>query len=150
LDVYIVNVHPSKIDVYNIPKNYDEVKDRNNDILYGDRTYNDQYSASLITDYIDLIKRLKDLAINYIKEDNDRNAFQKEFESLKAKEAKSTSDTVGEHREYKDLIKGRFELIKVKRIERQYDPNTSTSFKDRDITPETIDKLIKEGEKDTE
>jgi NTE family protein len=150
LDVYIVNVHPSKIDVYNIPKYYDEVKDRNNDIVYGDRTYNDQYAASLVTDYIDLIKRLKDLAINYIKEDNDRNAFQKEFESLKAKEAKSTSNTVGEHKEYEDLIKGRFELTKVKRIERQYDPNTSTSLKGGDITPETIDKLIKEGEKDTE
>jgi hypothetical protein len=46
--------------------------------------------------------------------------------------------------------KGRYELNKVKRIERQYDPNTSTSFKGGDITPETIDKLIKEGEKDAE
>ena len=94
-------------------------------------------------------KRLKDLATNYIKEDDDRNAFEEEeFESLKTKEAKSTSNTVGKLRKYGDLIKGRFELTKIKRIERQYDPNTSTSFKGGDITPETIDKLIKEGERD--
>jgi NTE family protein len=42
LEVYIINVHPSTIDLSNIPKYYDEVKDRNNDILYGDRTYKDQ------------------------------------------------------------------------------------------------------------
>jgi NTE family protein len=58
LEVYIINVHPSTIDLNNIPKYYDEVKDRNNDILYGDRTY-DQCDSSLITDYIDIIKDLK-------------------------------------------------------------------------------------------
>ena len=59
LDVYIINVHPSRIDLDKIPKKYDEVKDRKNDIIYGDRTYNDQYTASLVTDYIDFIKELK-------------------------------------------------------------------------------------------
>jgi NTE family protein len=43
LEVYIVNVHPSTISVKDIPKHYDEVKDRRDDIIYGDRTYNDQY-----------------------------------------------------------------------------------------------------------
>jgi NTE family protein len=52
LDIYIVNVHPSRIDVNHMPEQYDEVKDRNNDILYGDRTYNDQYSASLVANLL--------------------------------------------------------------------------------------------------
>jgi hypothetical protein len=43
LDVFIVNVHPSFIDINNKPSNYDEIKDRNNDIIYGDRTYSEQY-----------------------------------------------------------------------------------------------------------
>jgi len=111
------------------------------------RTYNDQYAGSLVTDYIDFIKRRKDFAINYIKEDNDRNSFQKKFESLKAERTKSISYTVGKPRKYNDLITGRFEL-KVKRIECKYDVNTSTSLKGGDIAPQTIEKLIEEGEKD--
>ena len=150
LEVYIVNVHPSTIDLNNIPKQYDEVKDRNNDILYGDRTYKDQIAASLVTDYIDFIKDLKHLALNHIKEDNDIRLFEEEYEKLKIQEAKGTSRTTGEQRKYKDLIQGRFELTKVKRIERQYNPKTSTSFKGGDITPETIQDLIKEGKRDGE
>jgi hypothetical protein len=148
LEIYIVNVHPSRIDLNNIPKNYDEVKDRNNDILYGDRTYKDQYAASLVTDYIDFIKDLKHLALNHINEDHDKKKFEEEYEKLKTKEAKSTSSTAGEQRIYKDLIKGRFELSKVVRIERKYDPNISTSLKGGDITPKTIEEMIKEGEND--
>jgi NTE family protein len=150
LDVYIVNVHPSKIGIDNIPMYYDEIKegDRSNDILYGDRTYNDQYAASLVTDYIDFIRRLKDLADNYIKEDVDRDAFEKKFESLEAKQAKSTSYTAGEPRSYRDLMKGRFELVKVERIERKFNAGTSTSFKGGDITLKTIKDLIKEGYND--
>ncbi|CAN5436759.1 hypothetical protein BH18THE2_BH18THE2_40210 [soil metagenome] len=34
LDVYVVNLHPSTIETDNIPSNYDEVKDRNNDIIW--------------------------------------------------------------------------------------------------------------------
>jgi hypothetical protein len=34
LDVYVVNLHPSTIEADNIPSNYDEVKDRNNDIIW--------------------------------------------------------------------------------------------------------------------
>jgi NTE family protein len=100
LDVYIVNVHPSRISINNLPKHYDKVIDRNEAIVYGDRTYNDQYAtslATLATDYIDFIKSLKDVAINYIKDPSDRNAFQRKFESLKRGLARSTSYTVGEH-----------------------------------------------------
>ena len=39
LDVYVVNLHPSSIDINNSLSYYDEIKDRNNDIIYGDRTY---------------------------------------------------------------------------------------------------------------
>jgi hypothetical protein len=34
LDVYVVNLHPSTIEADNIPSNYDEVKDRNNDTIW--------------------------------------------------------------------------------------------------------------------
>jgi uncharacterized protein with gpF-like domain len=103
---------------------------------------------TLITQWT--LKDLKWLALNYIKEDNDKRLFEEEYEKLTAKEAKSTSHTTGEQRKYKDLIQGRFELTKVNRIERQYNPNTSTSLKGGDITLKTIQELIKESKKDGE
>ena len=55
---------------------------------------------------------------------------------------------------YKDLIKGKFKLINVMRIERSNDIDTSTSkeadysSKPTDFTHDTIKKLIKQGEED--
>lgn len=74
LEIYIVNVHSSRIKDKHIPKFYDEI---NIDLIYGDRTYHDQCSASLVTDYIDFITSLQGLATNCIKDENQRNAFQK-------------------------------------------------------------------------
>ena len=52
LDVYIVNVHPTKMDINMIPVDYDGVKDREKDIIYGDRTsHHDEKVSHLITDY---------------------------------------------------------------------------------------------------
>jgi NTE family protein len=149
LDVYVVNVHPSIIDINNTLGNYDEIKDRNNDIIYGDRTYSEQYSASVIADYVELIKDLKYLALNHIKEDNDKKAFEKEIQNLRTREAENTSYTAGEHKKYEDILRGRFKITKLVRIERKYNPNISTSFKGGDITSKTIEEMIKEGENDT-
>ncbi len=148
LDVYVINLHPSIIDINNTLGNYDEIKDRNNDIVYGDRTYSEQYSASVIADYVELIKDLKYLALNHIKEDNDKKAFEKEIQNLRTREAKNTSYTTGEHKKYEDILRGRFKITKMVRIERKYNPNISTSFKGGDITSKTIEEMIKEGEND--
>jgi predicted acylesterase/phospholipase RssA len=149
LEVYVVNVHPSIIDINNTLGNYDEIKDRNNDIIYGDRTYYEQYSASVIADYVEFIKDLKYLALNHIKEDNDKKAFEKEIQNLRTREAKNTSYTAGEDKKYEDILRGRFKITKMIRIERKYNPNISTSFKGGDITSKTIEEMIKEGENDT-
>jgi NTE family protein len=148
LDVYVVNVHPSIIDINNTLGNYDEIKDRNNAIIYGDRTYSEQYSASVIADYVEFIKDLKSLALNHIKEDNDKKAFEKEIQTLRTREAKNTSYTAGEHKKYEDILRGRFKITKMVRIERKYNPNISTSLKGGDITSKTIEEMIKEGEND--
>ena len=148
LDVYVVNLHPSSIDINNSLSYYDEIKDRNNDIIYGDRTYSEQYSASVIADYAEFIKELKHLALNHIKEDNDKEAFEKEIENLRTREAENTSYMDGRQKKYEDILRGRFKITKMVRIERKYNPNTSTSFKGGDITSKTIEEIIKEGEND--
>ena len=57
LDVYIVNVHPFKISIDRIPKDHDGVKDRRNDILYGDRTsYYDENTSHFATEMKHLIE----------------------------------------------------------------------------------------------
>jgi NTE family protein len=66
LDVYIINVHPSKHD--EVPTDLDGVRDRKNDITFSDRnSYYDEIVADLVTDYTDLIDKLKELARSLFK-----------------------------------------------------------------------------------
>ena len=48
------------------------------------------------------------------------------------------------------LDETRDQASKIVRIERKYDPNSSMSLKTGDLTLETINRLIEEGEKDAE
>lgn len=73
-----------------------------------------------------------------------------QFEKLKSMDAKSTFLKNNlEHQRYRDLLKGRFELTKIERIEHKYSQE-STSRKTADFSPETINALIKEGESDVQ
>jgi NTE family protein len=62
LDVYIINVHPSKQDT--LPTDdRDAVQDRINDITFSDgNSHYDEMAADLVTDYTQLIDNLKELA----------------------------------------------------------------------------------------
>lgn len=102
--------------------------------------------ANLVTDYIDLINHLKCLALNHLDDKEERNKFQNEFEDFLTTETKSTGN-IYEHRKYKDLIKSRFELTKVVRIEHTNYIN-SVFGKTNDLTEKTLTQLIKEGKAD--
>jgi predicted acylesterase/phospholipase RssA len=148
LDVYIINVHPSKQD--KVPTDLDGVKDRINDITFMDRnSHYDEMVANLVTDYTDLIDRLKELAKSHFENKDKQNIiFQNEFESLlKAIEGR-TSRGAGQHRKYKeDLLKGRFRLTKVIRIENE-SYKDSISGKVGDFTSQSIRNLIEKGKQD--
>ena len=147
LDVYIINVHPSRHD--KVPTDLDGVKDRTNDITFIDRNSRyDEMVADLVTDYTDLINRLKELAKNYFESKDTKDiVFQNEFESLlKTIEGKTNRDA-GEHTKYKDLLKGRFRLTKVIRIENEgYED--SISGKVGDFTSQSIRNLVEKGKQD--
>jgi NTE family protein len=147
LDVYIVNVHPSKIDINNLPKDHDGVKDRNNDILYGDRTsHYDEKIAHLITDYARLVSQMKELieeAISKVNEKNEKRKLDKKLEDILSIKTISKDEA----RKYEDLIREEFNLNVVMRIERTNYIN-SVYGKTGDLTLETINKLIKEGKCD--
>lgn len=145
LDVYIVNVHPSEKDV--IPTDLDGLKDRINDIISGDRdSQYDQMVADLVTDYTELIDKLKKLANSHFPNEDESDAFKNAFGNILTTEAKSKT-CAGKRRKYKDLLKGRFKLAQVVRIEpKEY--SNSISGKGADFTSQTIMGLINKGKED--
>jgi NTE family protein len=150
LDVYIINVHPSKQDT--VPTDYDAVRDRINDITFSDRnSHYDEMVADLATDYTELIDRLKELAKSHFENRDESDIiFQNEFENLlKTTEEKRRGGTV-ERRKYKDLLKGQFKLTKVIRIEPEEAESytDSISGKGADFTSKTIISLIEKGKED--
>jgi NTE family protein len=140
LDIFIVNLWPSK--EQKIPYDYDGQVDRRNDILYHDKTEYDQKVALLVSDYIDLAKQIRNIAFNHI-DSNKENAFQKDLEKFLGTYSKSKFRT-GEQRRYVDLLKGRFDVNNVIRIERQDDPHT-ISNKWADFSSGTIKEMITNG-----
>jgi predicted acylesterase/phospholipase RssA len=149
LDVYIVNVHPSKIDINMIPQDRDGVKDRQNDIIFGDRTsHYDEKIAHLMTDYSDFVTQMKDLAdeaILKVNDENNKEELKKKLESIL--KTKITNKDTKDATTYEDLMRGGFKLTKLIRIERTNYIN-SIYGKTGDLTLQTINKLIKEGECD--
>ncbi|MGB7556960.1 MAG: patatin-like phospholipase family protein [Nitrososphaeraceae archaeon] len=150
LDVYIVNVHPSKIDIGGIPTDHNGVKDRQNDITYADRNSRyDENITRLIGDYASFVTEMKDLlqeAICKVNDENDKDVLKRKLNDILVTKT-SNKGRKYEARNYEDLIRGRFKLNKVIRIERTNYIN-SIYGKTGDLTFETIHKLIKEGECD--
>jgi NTE family protein len=150
LDVYIVNVHPSKIDIGKIPTDHNGVKDRQNDITYADRNSRyDENITRLIGDYASFVTEMKDLleeAICKVNDKNDKDVLKRKLNDILVTKT-SNKGRKYEARNYEDLIRGRFKLNKVIRIERTNYIN-SIYGKTGDLTFETIHKLIKEGECD--
>ncbi len=149
LELYIINVHPSKKYMVSA-EDRDSVKDRINDITYSDRnSHYDEMVADLATAYTELIYNLKELAKRHFRnKDQSATAFQEEFENiLKANEEKSSGSAV-EDRKYKELIKGRFKVT-VTRIENE-SYEDSIYGKVGDSTSKTIEELIDKGKRDAQ
>lgn len=150
LEVYIINVHPSKMDKDILPHDYDGIKDRKNDILFSDRnSHYDENISNLVADYNNFVMQMKNLlddALNKFDDTNIKEDFEKKLKHILA--LKTTSkNRKEESKEYTDLLKQRFKLTKVIRIESTNYIN-SIFGKTGDLTIETINKLIKEGEYD--
>ena len=144
LQVYIVDLWPSK--EKEIPNDHDKVLDRKNDITYQNKTDYDQKVAIIVSDYIDLVEKIGDIAveaINSINDENKRDILSSRVNDLMSAEAKSKQRNA-KPRKYQDLIKGRFDLDTGFHLEREDDPNT-ISNKWFDFSKTTITKLIEDG-----
>jgi NTE family protein len=137
LGVFIVNLHPKKQE--EIPMDRDGVINRNNDIIYSDRTHQEENMLLVVSDYIDIVKALlkvskdhgvKDVIINNLL--NQKTRYHGEF--LKA-------------RTFRDIIEGRFQIDEIVNINRENDEHT-ISNKSYDFSVETIKQLLELGYND--
>jgi predicted acylesterase/phospholipase RssA len=142
LEVYIINLYPSLED--NFPNDLDSIRDRDIDIKFHDRTKHDEQIAHVVTDYLDLIRTMMDIAVSKAK---DKKSLQNEFNNLLESEGPISKKRDGKtNRRYQDLVKGRFKVT-VRRIDRQND-NSTIFGKHADFSSITIDELIKKGKHD--
>ena len=84
LDVYIVDVWPTV--EYNVPQDHDGVQGRQLDLIMNDKTGDDQKVADIVSDYIKLFQKTRDLALKSMKGQNEKKAFQTDLDNLLAKE----------------------------------------------------------------
>lgn len=150
LDIYLVNVWQKKEKDNNLPSlyDYDLTKDRKNDITHHDKTEHDEEDAKSVSNYITMVKETRNLARKYISIEN-REKFDRELEEFLKRETKTKSKTSKDKpKTYEDLLKGRFNIGKVIRVERQDDPHT-ISDKWFDFSHETVIRMIGQGKVDT-
>jgi NTE family protein len=150
LEVYIVNLHPSKRP--SLPTDHDGVKDRLNDIIFGDRSSHfDEIQEHLVIDLQDFAARLKDLsedAISRLDRESDKKELKKRFEKILAIPT-SGKDLKRHHDTYNALLhfRNQYKLTKVVRIERA-NQTDAVSNKAGDFSGQTINGLIDEGMND--
>jgi hypothetical protein len=140
LDVYIINVHPNKMDIDMLQNDYDTIKGRDIDILYHDRnSHYDENISKLLSDYNNFVIQMKNLledTINKLDEKKIKDHYDEKLENVLAIKTIS-KNRKGESREFKELLKTGFKLNKVMRIERTNYKN-SISGKIGDLSLETI------------
>jgi NTE family protein len=162
VEVCIVNLHPSQETGAHVPSlyDYDMTKDRENDIMFHDKTEYDLKIGKVVADYIDFVERMTDLAIESIEKVNESaiKANEKKykddlkgyyddktkvFNDILSGITKTTKRT-GEKRRYWHLLKHRFDLDEKIKIQREDDTDV-ISDKIFDFSYDTIDQLVKKG-----
>ena len=143
LEVFIVNLYPAiEAEDEPIPKDKDKIEDRMNDIRFHDRSKYDEKVAHLVTDYVDLTRRLIRLARETGK------VSEEQLKDVLGITGESTTRDVKKKRNFLSLIEDKF-FVKVYRIDRQDDKDTING-KASDFTPTTLDNLYKKGMEDVE
>jgi NTE family protein len=134
LDVYIIDLHPSKQNYISL--DHDGVQNRDQDITFHDRTAHDVKVSRIMADYINMVRELTKVA-------RDHGVANEVIDKFLDKNAQSRHRTE-KPRKYRDLVEGQFSIEKIVRIDRKNDPNT-ISNKIFDFSYDTLDHLRQEG-----
>ena len=136
LGIAMINLHPSRVD--KVPWDFDGVVNRNIDIIFADRSKKDETIVLLLSDFVDLSKRLIEIAKSHgVKQSvidellNDRPASHGRLHGVKPMQ-------------YRNLVEGQFNIGEVIRIERKHTEH-ETSKKIFDFSSNTVKQLIQNG-----
>ena len=140
LTIFQVNLHPTRIT--EIPLDHDGVKNRTSDIIFGDRTKNDETILLILQAYQNLANKLIETAKNHgVKGDiideilDQPLPHQERFVAVKGTK-------------YRDIVEGSLNIGEIVRVEREHD-EYSISNKMFDFTSNTIKSLMEDGYDDT-
>jgi len=136
LEVYIADLWPSELKENPVSFDNDFVENRKLDLILGGKTDYDEQVADVVSDYVSLTRKLKNLAVQ-------KGASPKEIGGILNSYATSIN-TKGKVRKNRELVEGRFRLTKVVHIDRKDDGNEvhNNVF---DYSYKTIEELMKAG-----
>jgi NTE family protein len=129
LEVYMVNVWP--YEEQHIPYDHDGITDRRNDMIFHGRGPYDQKIAIIISDYINLARRLEELVLkhaNEIKNADKRDEVRGDLKRLLHTETLSTFHRNKEFTLYLDLIREQCIVKKVVCIQREDEFNLTSNY----------------------
>ena len=138
LEIYIADLWPSELKEDPVSFDRDFVENKKWNLILGDKTDYDEQVANVVTDYVDLTRRLKNLA--------EKKGASKEINHILNSYATSIN-TIGKTRIYKALLEGRFRLTKVVHVDLKDDGN-EVYDKVFDYSYKTIEELMKAGYND--
>jgi hypothetical protein len=132
----IINLHPSRSDF--IPWDNDGVENRNLDIMLSDRSKNDENAILLLSDLVDLSKKILQIA-------KENGVNPKLFDDLLEGRPASHGRLHGiKSVRYRNMLEGQFNIGHIFRFERKHDEN-AVSRKIMDFSKDTIKQLIQDG-----
>lgn len=137
LEVYIINLYPAI--ERTVPQDADSIQDREVDIKFHDRTKYDLKVADMVTDYTDLVEKLRELA--------ESHGLSEQVENILDEEVERSIKRSGYKRMYRSLIEGRFAITRAVHVEREDDSNAIYG-KAFDFSEHTIKSLIDLGYRD--
>ena len=136
LNILIVNLHPARSNI--IPWDKDGVENRNSDITFADRSKNDENAILLLSDLVDLSKKILEIS----KENGVKpKIFDDLLDSLPASHGRLHGM---KSVRYRDMLEGQYNISQIMRFERKHDEN-SIFRKIMDFSSETIKRLIQDG-----
>jgi len=139
LEIYIVDLWPTELKEDPISFDRDFVANKEWNLILDGKTDYDEQVASVITDYVDLTKQLKNLA-------EQKGASKEEINHI-LNSCATSINTKGKRRKYGDLLEGRFRLTKVVHVDRMDDGN-EVNEKVFDYSYKTIEELMNVGYRD--
>ena len=131
-------MHPTSQE--QIPADHDGVVNRNNDIIFSDRSHREEEALLLMSDYVDLIGDLIKIA-------KDKGIEESVINGLLNRRTKYHGHSM-RPRQYKDIVEGRYDIGEIIRIERKNDEHT-ISDKTFDFSYGTVIRMLSSGYEDT-